>query len=87
MRAHLGAPVEGRFHHAWTHPDPRMDALQARVEALVAEAADRRVDAAATFARVRALADEAAGRPARPSPAAPDPLRARPPRITEPWFC
>jgi len=76
----------GAFHHRWVHPDPRMDELQAAVAGLVAEAADRREDTPVTFARVRALADRAAGvtpRPAPPPPAG----RRRPPRLTEPWFC
>jgi len=39
-----------------------------------------------TFGRVCALADEAAGATPRPTvPLAPG--RARPPRLTEPWFC
>ncbi|MGH7389154.1 MAG: CUAEP/CCAEP-tail radical SAM (seleno)protein [Candidatus Rokuibacteriota bacterium] len=87
LRPHLGPLVEDRFHFRWTHPDARMDALQARVEALVAGAADRREDAAVTFARVRALADETAGRSLRPRPPPPDPARRRPPRLTEAWFC
>lgn len=87
MRPHLGGLVERSFHYRWRHPDPRMDRLQAAVAALVAEAADAREDAAVTFARVRALADEAQGLSPR---ARPEPLpagRARPPRLTEPWFC
>jgi len=87
MRPHLGPLVEERFSYRWTHPDPAMDALQARVEALVGEAAGRREDPAVTFALVRALADEAAAAPARPAPPPPDPARRRPPRLTEAWFC
>ncbi len=87
LAPHLGALVEDRFHHQWTHPDRRMDGLQASVEALVAEAADRCEDAVLTLARVRALADETAGAPPRPPGPAPDPRRRRPPRLTEPWFC
>ena len=88
MRPHLGALVEADFSYEWRHPDPRMDALQARVAALIAEAAPRAEDGALTFDRVRALAAEAAGRSA-PTPIAPRlaPDRPRPPRLTEPWFC
>ena len=55
---------------------------------LIAEAAPRAQDAAVTFDRVRALAAQAAGE-AAPTPLAPrlSPDRARPPRLTEPWFC
>jgi len=86
LRPHLRGLVPDGFHHAWSHPDPRVDALQSDVAAAVAAAADRREDAAVTFDRVRALAAAAAG------VAAPAPLglardRRRPPRLSEPWFC
>jgi radical SAM superfamily enzyme YgiQ (UPF0313 family) len=88
MRPHLGALVEADFSYEWRHPDPRMDALQARVAALIAEAAPRAEDGALTFDRVRALAAEVTGGPA-PTPIAPSLAadRPRPPRLTEPWFC
>jgi radical SAM superfamily enzyme YgiQ (UPF0313 family) len=86
MRPHLGRLVAGAFYYEWTHPDPRMDALQQTVGDAVAAAADRREDAAVTFHRVRALADEAAGHAPRPAPAV-TPGRRRAPRLTEPWFC
>ena len=86
MRPHLGRLVADAFHYEWTHPDPRMDRLQQAVSAEVAAAADRREDAAVTFHRVRAMADEAAGVTARPIPAD-VPSRRRVPRLTEPWFC
>jgi radical SAM superfamily enzyme YgiQ (UPF0313 family) len=88
MRPHLGPLVDGAFSHAWTHRDPRMDVLQAEVGRVVEEAANARADEAATFDRVRALADATAGTSPRRLPAEralPD--RARPPRLTEPWFC
>jgi len=86
MRPHLGRLVADAFYYDWTHPDPRMDALQAAVSAVVAAAADRREDAIETFQRVRTLADETAGVAARPMrPGAPAHRRA--PRLTEPWFC
>ena len=86
MRPHLGPLVADAFYYEWTHPDPRMDALQRAVSQLVARAADRREDAVRTFHTVRALADEAAGIAPRPMPtgvAAP----RRAPRLTEAWFC
>ncbi len=86
MRPFLGPLVEGAFHYRWTHPDPRLERLAGAVGALIAEAADRREDPALTFQRVRRLADEAAGLAPHPI-AAPRPDRARPPRLTEPWFC
>jgi radical SAM superfamily enzyme YgiQ (UPF0313 family) len=86
MRAHLGLLVPDAFHYEWTHPDPRIDALQSAVAAAVATAADHREDAALTFDRVRALAAEAAGVPG-PAPVHLEPDRRRPPRLSEPWFC
>jgi hypothetical protein len=88
MAPHLGPLVEGAFSYAWTHPDPRMDALQAEVARVVEAAAEAHADDAETFGRVQALAAAADGVPARPLPAAlTRPDRARPPRLTEPWFC
>ena len=88
MRPHLGPLVEGAFSYAWTHPDPCMDALQAEVVRVVATAAEAHADEALTFDQVRARADAAAGVPARRLPAGCSrPDQARPPRLTEPWFC
>jgi len=86
LRPHLGRLVPDGFHYEWTHPDPRMDALQGELVAAVAAAADRREDAAQTFDRVRALAAAAAGAGA-PAPVGLAPERRRPPRLSEPWFC
>lgn len=87
LRPHLGDLVQDAFYHPWTHPDPRMDRLHVEVTAAVAEAAERKEDAAFTFARVVGLAETAAGAPARPAPPPLDAGRRRPPRLTEPWFC
>jgi hypothetical protein len=88
MRPHLGPLVDGAFSHAWTHPDPRLDALQAEVARVVEAAAEAHADEAVTFGRVRALADAVDGRAAQPLAARlSEPGRARPPRLTEPWFC
>lgn len=86
MKPYLGGLVPGGFHHRWTHPDPRVDRLAEDVAAAVAAAAEREEDAAATFDRVRALAAAASGVPAPPALALAA-GRARPPRLTEPWFC
>ena len=88
MQPHLGPLVEGDFYYSWRHPQAAMDSLHASVSALISAAADRAEDPALTFVGVRRLADEAAGRPARPSGAALlSPDRVRPPHLTEPWFC
>ncbi len=70
----------------WRHPDPRMDALQARVAAEVEAAAARSEEPLATIARVKVLALAAAGLPhGHVRTLAPDQRRV--PRLTESWFC
>jgi hypothetical protein len=86
MQPHLGGLVPGGFHHRWTHPDPSVDRLAEDVAAVVAAAAERKEDAALTFDCVRNLAAAAAGAPTPPPIGLPAD-RARPPRLTEPWFC
>jgi radical SAM superfamily enzyme YgiQ (UPF0313 family) len=88
MRPYLGELEQETFSYRWTHPDPRVDRLQQAAALAVATAAERGEDAASTFDRVRALADEMAGEPRHESAEArlaSD--RRRPPRLTEPWFC
>jgi hypothetical protein len=88
MRPHLGALEEGTFSYRWTHPDPRMDALQEAVMARVTEGAEHIEDPAVTFAAVRALADGVAGTGRVRAAAVQLAVdRPRPPRLTEPWFC
>jgi radical SAM superfamily enzyme YgiQ (UPF0313 family) len=88
MRPYLGELVQDAFHYHWTHPDPRMDQLHAEVSAAVAAGADGKHDAWATFARIVALADAAAGASSDAlTTVETHPNRARPPRLTEPWFC
>jgi radical SAM superfamily enzyme YgiQ (UPF0313 family) len=86
LRGRLGAPAPGTFHHRWTHDDPRVERLADEVSALVSAASEHDEDAALTFDRVRARAAAAAGAPA-PPPVGLAADRARPPRLTEPWFC
>jgi len=70
----------------WAHPDPRMDALQARIAAEVEAAAARGESPLATIARVKVLALAAAGLPhGHVRTLAPDQRRV--PRLTESWFC
>jgi hypothetical protein len=76
------------FSHAWTHPDPRMDALQRDVTVLVETDAASDEDTAVTFYRVRELAtavhENRAPRHVTPFV---DRDRIRPPHLSEPWFC
>lgn len=84
----LGRLVQESFSYEWKHPDPRMDALHAQVSALVEQAGGSNEDAAETFFKIRELAYSSRGddRPARDSRSI-NPLRLRPPRLTEAWFC
>ncbi|HET9854579.1 MAG TPA: CUAEP/CCAEP-tail radical SAM protein [Methylomirabilota bacterium] len=88
LRPHLGPLEQETLSYRWTHPDPRMDRLQAETAELVARAVGMKADAPAIFDRVRATAAEAAGAPA-PARVAPGLARdrKRPPRLTEAWFC
>jgi radical SAM superfamily enzyme YgiQ (UPF0313 family) len=70
----------------WRHPDPRMDALQPRLAALIEDGAARHEPPAETIARVKALVLGAAGLPhEHVRVLAPDQRRV--PRLTESWFC
>jgi radical SAM superfamily enzyme YgiQ (UPF0313 family) len=84
----LGALVQESFTYEWKHHDSRMDELHAQVSALVEQAAGRNEDPAETFYNIRELAystrgDERSVQRSRQI----DPLRLRPPRLTEAWFC
>ena len=71
--------------YPWRHPDPRVDALQAEVIALVGRrpSASRRE----LFAEVWQLVHERAGGAAG-VPSVPDvPVRAAIPYLNEPWYC
>jgi radical SAM superfamily enzyme YgiQ (UPF0313 family) len=81
----LGALDPAELSYAWSHPDPRMDALYADVSAAVERGAASEVPDAEQLAEIRALAYAAAGRAAPP-------LAARAstrfvPRLSEAWFC
>jgi radical SAM superfamily enzyme YgiQ (UPF0313 family) len=76
---------EGALTYRWRHPDPRMDALQAKVAREVEAGAATSATAGAVFDRVRQLALAAAGRPHVHVVAADTGTRA--PRLTESWFC
>ena len=85
---HLGPLEQETLSYRWTHPDPRMDTLQAETAQVVAAAIEGKEEAPAIFDRVRALAAAAAGAPA-PAPVAGTMAkdRKRAPRLTEAWFC
>jgi radical SAM superfamily enzyme YgiQ (UPF0313 family) len=69
--------------HRWTHPDPRVDALQQEVSAIVGQrlTSDRREG----FAAITALAHTRAGLRAPSAP--PTHAAATVPYFDEPWYC
>ena len=70
--------------YPWRHPDPAVDALQARIQAIAEAAADRTEPRRATFERIRTCVHEALGRV--PS-ALPDDIGVPVPMHSEPWYC
>jgi radical SAM superfamily enzyme YgiQ (UPF0313 family) len=83
VRALVGPFNPTSLTYPWAHPQPVVDDLQRRLTALVGvRAAAPRAE---VFAQVRRLADEAAGRAARPEP--PRLARTAIPYLTEPWYC
>lgn len=84
----LGPLVQESFTYEWLHPDRRMDDLQRRVTALVEQAANAGEDAESTFDRICEAAYAVRGELARERKRErANPLRLRPPRLTEAWFC
>jgi radical SAM superfamily enzyme YgiQ (UPF0313 family) len=83
VRALAGAFDAGTLTYRWSHPDPRVDALQRDVASIVGVrvAGDRR----AVFDEISELAHGRAGL----RRAAPKPIRDRAtvPYLDEPWFC
>jgi hypothetical protein len=83
----LGPLDEPAFTYRWTHADPRVDALQRAVAALVEHAQLEERDPAETFEQVKMLTRAMVGGPLQPATAKPESSRQRPPRLTESWFC
>jgi radical SAM superfamily enzyme YgiQ (UPF0313 family) len=87
MRPHLRELTPERFGHAWEHPDPRMDTLQLEVAKIVADAARDGTPASTTYGSIREATLASGGPAAAPTRFLPARATARPPRLTEPWFC
>ncbi len=87
MIPYLGRLIKEAFYYEWAHPDPRMNELHRAVSTTVEQGAREEEDPGVTFYRVRRLADAAAGKEPAAIAAVLAPARARPPRLTEPWFC
>lgn len=88
VREMVGPFDEAALVYPWRHPDPRVDQLQADLQALVQEAAGCGESRRTIFSRVWLLAERALARPSRPlPPPAQGPSRATIPYLTEPWYC
>ena len=90
LAPHLGGYDEERLTWTWSSPDPRLDALQADLAALVERGVAAGQSIEATFLDVNAMVRAAAGRPGPPPPPAGRPRAGATggrPRLTEPWFC
>lgn len=88
LAPYLGPLEAATLSYKWTHPDPRMDRLQAETAEVVRRAIEMKADAPPIFDRVRAMAAEAAGAPGPERVAGGMAKgRKRPPRLTEAWFC
>jgi radical SAM superfamily enzyme YgiQ (UPF0313 family) len=84
----LGQLIQESFTYEWAHSDPRLDELHKQVSAVVEQAAGVNEDAHATFHEILELAYAARGDARLVRLQVPiDPLRLRPPRLTEAWFC
>jgi radical SAM superfamily enzyme YgiQ (UPF0313 family) len=85
--AWLGPLDEAAYTYRWRSPDPRLDELQRAVAAVVEEDARHDASAGETFARITALAWQAAGREPPPVERKRTAPPGAPPRLTESWFC
>jgi hypothetical protein len=87
---YLGPLDAEALSYRWTHPDPRMDQLEADVSALVESATGAGEAPATVFGRIHRLAATVAGLPGE-APASSGiglrPRRPAPPHLTESWFC
>ena len=85
MRAHVGPFDPATLTYRWAHPDPRVDALQRDVTALVGMrlTTDRR----ALFDEIAVLAHSRAGMAAPAFDTRPARARTTVPYLNEPWYC
>jgi hypothetical protein len=85
VRAIIGPFDPEQLKYPWTHPDPRVDALEHDVTRLVGSRLDS--SRAQVFDAVKTLAYQAAGRAAPPPRETPRRARATVPYLNEPWYC
>src|SRR5262249_40018804 len=84
----LGALDAEGFSYLWSHPDPRMDALQQTIRVTSEQAELSHEEPRLTFSRMRAQARAALGLESDGVPLSALTRTKRPtPRLTEAWFC
>ncbi len=98
-RAWLGPLDEEALSYTWQHPDPRMDALQREVQAIVERAASVREPIPVTFAAIHTwppqrldapipvLVGAGVGNDASDDTGTLRRARRPVPHLSEPWFC
>ena len=74
-----------RLGYPWTHEDPRVDRLQADLEAFVAEAEQKELSRRDVFSQIWELAHQAID--AKPPPLSADCIGPTVPQMSEPWYC
>ncbi len=87
VKPYVGELEEDNFAYRWEHPDPQLDQLHRDVSRLVEQAASAGEDSSITFYKIRHLALAMAGRSLRVADQKTPSGSARPPRLTESWFC
>jgi radical SAM superfamily enzyme YgiQ (UPF0313 family) len=88
----IGELIQESFSYEWHHPDARMDLLHQQVNRLIEHATRRQQQPVDTFYQIRALAYQVLGDSRheiddKVEIATLAANRARPPRLTEAWFC
>ena len=85
----VGEYDEEALCYQWRHPDPRMDALHAELNALVQRAAATGSTRSEIFEEICAQVDRFSGRVTVSWGAAAEPVRRPPaiPQMSEPWYC
>ena len=85
FRARLGAFDQALLGYPWQHEDARVDALQQKIQRLVADAEVKQLTRRATFTAIWRLAHAALGVAALDLPRGD--LGKPIPRLSEPWYC
>ena len=80
----VGAFDDDMLGWPWRHPDPAVDALQTRIQAVAEAAADAGEPRRTTFERIWRCVHEALGEAA---PALPADVGSPAPMHSEPWYC